>query len=957
MIFFSGTKKAEAAFAFVQTINDCFTTAGNGNTMTSWSPQANEILLLAVYVLNEDTAVTNVAGNGLTWTQVADVDNARAVGGVTVFRASSASTPSSGSITFDHNTAKPALAFATRISGGDRTTNDGVEASNTAPGGVTDNDDMLVSLTTVTNAALAVGLGGQRGSGTFTPGADETEIFESSADCGASGSRIRGNLWHITNPVDPAATVELGQANSLGAAQAWTAVGVSIKPAATASSTYDQRVYRFFENTNAATAITPLAAADTAITLSATGGAFRLKMLLRVDTADLSTSGQDFKLQFAQQSGTCDTTFSGETYADVTDTSVIAYNNNATPADGDNLTSDSDDPIDGGRTVVLQDYEELNNFTNSAAAITSGQDGLWDFSLKDNGAPASTAYCFKIVKSTPADLNTYTVVPQITTAASTSTEATIDATIHTTATRSKEQPALVFISDQVGYAFYSNSGNTCQYSKTSNGGTSWAAGVDIAAYACTSVGVWYDQWTPGDTTGTIVHMVLQDAGGHDIEYIQLNTSSDALSAADGPIMNNTAGASGVDNTAITKATDGDLYIGLNDNDGTNNVIKTCTGTCTTSTNWSAVGTSPLNATIQDHILLVPLASGSVMVIRDDITLEDIESNIWNGSTWAGWVDIDITAPDDNTDYFETISATVNKSTNDVYLVFVEDVALSTADVHTAVYNGSTWTTKTDAATNQAITNASIFIDQNNNNVYVAYLQGTVGSSMTAYYRLSTDGMATWGTATQFNTTTGDLRYVKLNMMSNERVYGTYIQNTNADLLGNTIADLSGQQSLTFSISDTGIGFGAISSSASRWATGNEAGATSETVAHTLVVATNATSGYSLTVNGATLACSACGGATVSAIGNIAVAPSAGSEQFGINLVYTGGSGTASSPYNDQTSPYTYAFDTGAFPDQIASSSGVSASTTYSVYYIGNITPTTEAGSYSATLTYIVTGTF
>ncbi len=94
-------------------------------------------------------------------------------------------------------------------------------------------------------------------------------------------------------------------------------------------------------------------------------------MLLRVDTNTILTNAQNFKLQFAQKSGTCDTGFSGETYADVTASSLIAYNNNATPADGAALTANANDPTDGGRTIVNQDYEELNNFTNSEASIAS----------------------------------------------------------------------------------------------------------------------------------------------------------------------------------------------------------------------------------------------------------------------------------------------------------------------------------------------------------------------------------------------------------------------------------------------------------------------------------------------------------------------------------------------------------------------------------------------------------
>jgi hypothetical protein len=179
---------------------------------------------------------------------------------------------------------------------------------------------------------------------------------------------------------------------------------------------FNQSAYRLFNNANSTDVGTALAALNTAATLGTTGAAFRLRMLLHVSNANLAISGQAFKLQFAARSGTCDTAFSGEAYADVTAASVIAYNNNATPADGATLTANAGDPTHGADTVVNQTYEELNNFTNSTAAINIGQDGKWDFSLVDNGAPANTPYCFRVVKDTGTVLDTYTVIPEITTA-------------------------------------------------------------------------------------------------------------------------------------------------------------------------------------------------------------------------------------------------------------------------------------------------------------------------------------------------------------------------------------------------------------------------------------------------------------------------------------------------------------------------------------------------------------
>ncbi len=158
------------------------------------------------------------------------------------------------------------------------------------------------------------------------------------------------------------------------------------------------------------------------------------------------------------------------------------------------------------------------------------------------------------------------------------------------------------------------------------------------------------------------------------------------------------------------------------------------------------------------------------------------------------------------------------------------------------------------------------------------------------------------------------------------------------------------QSLTFSISDNTISFGSLSASAARYASGTASGDTSEVEAHNLIVGTNAANGYTMTVAGNTLTS---GGNTISAIGASNAASSIGTEQFGLRLSASGGNGAVNAPY----AAAGFAYDTGAFPDPVATSTSATANTTYSARYIANITSSTEAGAYSATLTYTATANF
>ncbi|QQS60084.1 hypothetical protein IPN41_03070 [Candidatus Falkowbacteria bacterium] len=156
--------------------------------------------------------------------------------------------------------------------------------------------------------------------------------------------------------------------------------------------------------------------------------------------------------------------------------------------------------------------------------------------------------------------------------------------------------------------------------------------------------------------------------------------------------------------------------------------------------------------------------------------------------------------------------------------------------------------------------------------------------------------------------------------------------------------------IVFAVTDSTIGFGSLSASGARWATGDTLGNGSETSAHDITASTNATSGYTIYVLGSTLTS---GGNTIDAIGGSAVASNPGTEQFGIKASASGGSGGVVAPYASAD----YAYNATSAQDDIALSSVPSLTTTYSITYIANISSTTQPGSYGTTLTYTATGLF
>lgn len=166
------------------------------------------------------------------------------------------------------------------------------------------------------------------------------------------------------------------------------------------------------------------------------------------------------------------------------------------------------------------------------------------------------------------------------------------------------------------------------------------------------------------------------------------------------------------------------------------------------------------------------------------------------------------------------------------------------------------------------------------------------------------------------------------------------------------------ESLVFDSTDNTIGFGDLVVANARWATGDLLGVGTQpavgTGAHELTVSTNATDGYTVKYNGATLADGAdtINVATITDDGD----GTPGTEQFAI-AASTTGDATIVADYQysaDPTTEYKYVAST---LTQVFSETGPTATETVDIYYIGNIAALTEAGAYASDITFTATATY
>lgn len=259
------------AIALEQTVTGL--DAGSSITLTSWTPGSNELCLLFIAQRNEALA-PSVSGNGLTWVEVANIDNTQGQNGVSVWRAMGAS-PTTGSITVT-NVSGFDVAVACRFSGVDTGGTNGsaaVEASGTAAGPAVDDDDAQVSVTAVTDNAWAVAALTHR-SATFTTPGGQTTVSINNTN-GSAGNTTTCSV--VRKTITPAGSATLGGANSLSAATDWCGIAVSVKPAT--GTAYNQTV---------SGGITPTGALVKATTHKLSGGITPAATLVKATTRKLA---------------------------------------------------------------------------------------------------------------------------------------------------------------------------------------------------------------------------------------------------------------------------------------------------------------------------------------------------------------------------------------------------------------------------------------------------------------------------------------------------------------------------------------------------------------------------------------------------------------------------------------------------------------------------------------------
>ncbi|MDQ3076932.1 MAG: hypothetical protein M3Q63_02690 [bacterium] len=254
----------------------------------------------------------------------------------------------------------------------------------------------------------------------------------------------------------------------------------------------------------------------------------------------------------------------------------------------------------------------------------------------------------------------------------------------------------------------------------------------------------------------------------------------------------------------------------------------------------------------------------------------------------------------------------------------------------ATPTGATWGVARTSGTVLTLTNGTTAVAGGST---VRIKIGTNATNQTTGVRQITNPTTTGTKTISFTGTFGDTGTISIQTVTDDTV-----------AVSGTV-----NQSITFSVSQNTIAFGTLDAAAARYAN-TSTGSASDTIAHNVAVATNAPSGYTITLKGATLTSQQNAANTITANGSTPAASSVGNEQFGIYATKSGGSnGTIAAPYATASS-FGYGA-TATIADTLASGTSATATETYALRYIANISALTEAGTYSTSLVYVGTANF
>ncbi len=313
---------------------------------------------------------------------------------------------------------------------------------------------------------------------------------------------------------------------------------------------------------------------------------------------------------------------------------------------------------------------------------------------------------------------------------------------------------------------YKNTTGDPTTSRTADGGATWGAPVDLEASNMKQLAAFFDKEVPGDNEN-LVHVVWLDDADNDFHYRTIDANTGTL----GTIRSINAAVVGIQSTAvdhrvgICKTVGGNL-IAFYETDSESNTYRSVDA----GENWTSRADVSETAGQQDWVLLYPATTtddNDACAVFWDVSASEISIKMYDDSADT-WTESSILSSMVADVQNIAMDAVIRHSDGMLFGAAHSDEDTTGDDLLTfAVLPNSiaapTINTGTTAVfTNQAASSqVAMFINQQNNNVYAAYLKGgTWEATVDCVFHISANGMTSWGAEQAYSEAAADdLRFV------------------------------------------------------------------------------------------------------------------------------------------------------------------------------------------------------
>lgn len=295
--------------------------------------------------------------------------------------------------------------------------------------------------------------------------------------------------------------------------------------------------------------------------------------------------------------------------------------------------------------------------------------------------------------------------------------------------------------------------------RTTDSGENWSKTIIETTPLTKHLAVWFDQETPGDL-GTLLHLAFLTFTPDEVRYRTVDIADGSLGTLRTVDSSITATLAWQNRICITKTKSGNLIVAFE-----TEVDLECYRSDDDGATWTDRADVYETAGQFDFCLLFPANTADdddACALFWDRSADAISTKMYDESanTWTEtailssiiddlfWVNMDGSVLHSNQTILCAVHSDADTATDDLRTFIITPNSISSPGIDTTTANVAT--DQTGSA------QCCVFINQQNDEVYIAYLKG--GTWLTAVdvvYHISTDGMSTWGSEQAYSQDTAD----------------------------------------------------------------------------------------------------------------------------------------------------------------------------------------------------------